>query len=85
MKSPIVLMQLPDIHSHEVQFDALHDRAVMAEPVALKAVEVVVKITSYLHLELVVTMSVLLETLNRTNETLEFLHYMFLLRATKLL
>lgn len=78
-------MQLLDIHAHKVQLDALYDRTMMAKPVALKAVEVVVKITSYLHLELVVTMSVLLETLNRTNETLEFLHYMFLLRATELL
>lgn len=57
MGSPMVLMQLLDIHAHEVQFDALYDRTMMAKPVALKTVEVVVEITSYLHAVLLIAMA----------------------------
>lgn len=77
-------MQLPDIYAHEVQFDALNDRTVMTEPVTLKAMEVVVEITSYLHVELVVTMSVLLETPNRTHKAVKLLYNMLLLTMTQL-
>lgn len=54
-------MQLPDIYAHEVQFDALNDRTMVTKPMALKAMEVVVEITSYLHVELVVATACLLE------------------------
>ena len=59
-----ILMQLLEINAHEIQFDAFNNWTMMTEPMALKAVEVVVEITSYFHLELVVVMTVLLETLH---------------------
>lgn len=73
------LVQLPDIYAHEVQFDTLYDRAVMTEPMALETMEVVVEITSYLHLELVVTVAILFETLHGAHEAAELLYDMLLL------
>lgn len=79
------LVQLPDIYAHEVQFDAFHYRTMVTKPMALETMEVVVEITSYLHLELVVTVAILFETLHGAHEAAELLYDMLLLTMTQLL